>query len=139
MQRSSETATAVIIFAHGSKVPEANDVFVRLAREVQRQSGLAARAAFLEIAPPDLATAVAAAVGQGAQRVVIAPAFLTVGRHVSADFPRLVAEQQTAHPNVQIVAAQSLEGHPGLAAIVAERIQEALARLTAPTSAGQME
>jgi sirohydrochlorin ferrochelatase len=119
-------ATAIIVFAHGSKVPEANDVFERLADEVSRHSGLPSRAAFLEIAEPDLGAAISAAVSEGARRVVIAPAFLTIGRHVSHDLPRLLREQQAAHPRIEILAGQSLEGHPGVAAILLERVSEVL-------------
>ena len=127
LPRQSQPPNAIIVFAHGSKVPEANDVFARLADEVSRQADLPARAAFLEIAKPDLGTAISGAVREGARRIVIAPAFLTVGRHVSEDLPRLVREQQSAHPGIEILAGQSLEGHPGIAAILLERVREALA------------
>ena len=123
----TEPVTFLIVFAHGSKVQEANAVFVHLAAEVAHQSGLPARAAFLEIAPPDLGSAVTAAVRDGARRVVIAPAFLTIGRHVSEDLPRLLREQQTAHPGIEILAGQSLEGHPGLATLLVDRVRQALA------------
>ena len=122
----AQPATAIIVFAHGSKVPEANDVFVRLAAEVSHQSGLPSRAAFLEIAEPDLGAAISAAVREGARRIVIAPAFLTIGRHVSEDLPRLVREQQAAHPAIEILAGQSLEGHPGVATILLERVTDVL-------------
>ena len=128
-------ATAILVFAHGSKVPEANDVFVRLAAEVGRQAGLPARAAFLEIAEPDLGAAISAAVGEGARRIVIAPAFLTIGRHVSEDLPRLVREQQAAHPGIEILAGQSLEGHSGVAAILLDRAMEALGGEVSPHEA----
>lgn len=135
----TEPATSIIVFAHGSKVQEANEVFVRLAAEVARQSGLPARAAFLEIAQPDLGAAVAAAVRDGARRVIVAPAFLTIGRHVSEDLPRLVRAQQGAFPEIEILAGQSLEGHPGLAAVLIDRVREALAEATVALTASKGE
>src|SRR5262249_25693263 len=107
MDSPTDPPTTIIVFAHGSRVPEANEVFVRLAEEVARQSGWPACSAFLEIAEPDLAAALQDAVSHGARRIVIAPAFLTIGRHVQRDLPLLVREQQALFPQVEIVCGES--------------------------------
>jgi sirohydrochlorin cobaltochelatase len=119
--------TSIIVFAHGSKVKEANETIARLAREVSRASGLPAGAAFLEVAQPDLSAAVAGAVQAGARKVLIVPCFLVFGVHVKQDLPRLVQSLASAHPDVEFVVSQPLEGHPGLAEILANRAREALA------------
>lgn len=113
----------VILFAHGSNVPEANRNVAIVAEAVSRQSGLSVRCAFLELAQPDLARALEEAVRGGAQRVIIVPYFLTLGVHVREDLPRLVEEQRTRFPNTQILVAEPLEGHAALAAVVLDRIQ----------------
>jgi len=118
--------TAIIVFAHGSKVQEANETISRLASGVSRTSGLPATAAFLEVAQPDLHVAVAGAVQAGARKVLIVPCFLVFGVHVRQDLPRLVGALQAAHPAVEILVSQPLEGHPGLAEILASRVREAL-------------
>ena len=119
-------ATAIIVFAHGSAVPEANREVGRLAEEVSRQAQCPARPAFLELAQPDLPAAVAEAVAAGARRIVVIPYFLTMGVHVRRDLPRLIAEQQARFPEADIRAAQSLEGYPGMAQALLDRVQEAL-------------
>lgn len=128
MQRhlTADPATTIIVFAHGSRLPEANASIARLAAEIARQSGIPATAAFLEIAQPDLGSCVAEAVAAGARRIVIAPAFLTVGRHATEDLPRLTREQQKIFPGVEIVCAESLEGHPALASLLLDRVSAAL-------------
>jgi sirohydrochlorin ferrochelatase len=118
--------TGVILFAHGSKVPDANAVISRLAEQVSVQSGYPARSAYLEIAHPDLAAAVAEAVSQGAKRVIVIPCFLAMGVHVREDLPRLVAEQRATFPQIEILISQPLEGHPGLAGILLDRVREVL-------------
>ena len=119
-------STAIIVFAHGSAVPEANEEVSRLAREVARRAGCPAGSAFLEQAQPDLAAAVAEAVRSGARRIVVVPYFLTMGVHVRRDLPRLIAEQQARFPDVDLRAGESLEGYPGMAQALLDRVQEAL-------------
>lgn len=122
----SDGGTAVIIFAHGSRVREANETIARLAREVSQTSGLAASAAFLDVAQPDLSAAVADAVRAGARKVLIVPCFLVFGMHVREDLPRLVSLLEADHPGLEIVVCQPLEGHPGLAEILVNRVHQAL-------------
>ena len=123
-----EPSTAIIVFAHGSAVPEANMEVARLAEEVGKRAGCQSRVAFLEMAQPDLASAVAESVAAGARRIVVVPYFLTMGVHVRRDLPRLIAEQQARYPEVDLLAGQSLEGHPGMAEVLLGRAQEALER-----------
>ena len=129
----SERDAAIVVFAHGSKVKEANDTIARLASELSRSTGLPASAAFLDVAQPDLKAAVADAVRAGAQKVLIVPCFLVFGVHVREDLPRLVGLLEAAHPGVEIVVSQPLEGHPGLAEILASRVRQALAGETIGT------
>lgn len=124
----SEPTTAIIVFAHGSAVPEANGEVARLAEEVARRAHCPARSAFLEQAQPDLAAAVAESVAAGARRIVVVPYFLTMGTHVRRDLPRLLAEQRARFPDVDFCAGQSLEGYPGMADVLLSRVQEALER-----------
>jgi len=121
-----ESSTAIIVFAHGSAVPEANGEVARLAEEVSRRARCPARSAFLELAQPDLAAAVAESVEAGARRVVVVPYFLTMGVHVRRDLPRLIAEQQARFPGLDIRAGQSLEGYPGMADALLDRVRQAL-------------
>ena len=125
----SESATAIVLFAHGSKVPEANAVIARLAEEVSRRSGFPAYSAFLEMVQPDLSAAVQRAAREGAARVILVPCFLTMGVHVREDLPRLVQQQREACPGVEILISQPLEGHPGLSEILLDRVREVQAEM----------
>src|SRR5687767_12195937 len=116
--------TSVILFAHGSKAREANEGIARLAEALSRQSGYPARAAFLEVASPDLGAAVGVACQSGARRVIIVPCFLTMGMHVREDLPRLVEELRSKHPETEFLISEPLEGHPGLTAILLDRVRE---------------
>src|SRR5437879_1488705 len=98
MERKS---TAIILFAHGSAVAEANRQVGLLAEEVSRLARRPAGCAFLEMAQPDLPAAVARAADSGAQRIVVIPYFLTMGVHVRNDLPRLIEQQRALFPGVE--------------------------------------
>lgn len=84
------------------------------------------RAAFLELAEPNLLSAVSELESAGARSVVVMPYFLTMGIHLKQDLPRLLAEATQAIPGVEITATAPLDGHPALADIIVERVRESL-------------
>ncbi len=120
-------SSGLVVFAHGSRVAAANDAVRRVAVEASRQCGMNAfRTAFLELAEPTLATAVADLASQGAERILVVPYFLTMGRHLTEDLPRLLREVRASYPRLAVVAAPPLDGHPALAAVLADRARALL-------------
>jgi sirohydrochlorin ferrochelatase len=118
--------TGIVIFAHGSSVPSANDA-VRVVAEATAAAGEFAyvETAFLE-AKPDLAEAVARLADAGVSRILVVPYFLTLGIHLQRDLPAIVRDLAAAHPSVEIRIAPPLDGHPALPRVLAERASEAL-------------
>ena len=118
---------ALIVFAHGSRRPEANEAVERVAAAAAEKGGFAIwRAAFLELAEPTLATAVEELHAAGAKRIVVTPYFLVMGVHLAEDLPRLLDEAAQAAPGVELVATPGLDGHPALADILSERARSAI-------------
>lgn len=118
--------TAILLFAHGSRVEEANAGVRALARQVQDSGGFDyVRAAFLEMAQPDLMGAIAEAVGAGLGRIVVVPYFLTLGIHLRRDLPELLEREKARHPGVEFLVGEPLEGHPAMPALLVERIRSA--------------
>lgn len=68
--------------------------------------------AHMELAEPTIGTAVAKCAADGYKKVVIAPYFLSRGRHITSDIPVLVAEAQKAHPDVHCIIAEPIGGTP---------------------------
>jgi len=117
--------TGIVLFAHGSAVEEANRGVHELARQIEQEGPYRyVRTAFLDVAEPDLAAAVAAAAQHGLRRLVIIPYFLTEGIHMQRDLPSLVASLRELHPHLEIEIGRSLEGHPGMVSIILERVRE---------------
>lgn len=128
-----DSSTGIVLFAHGSRVEEANRGVHELAQKVEAAGPYRyVRAAFLELAEPDLGSAVLAAVESGVRRLVVVPYFLTMGIHLRRDLPKLLATVKQTHPDFEIEVGQSLEGHPLMPAIILDRVQHALESSEAP-------
>ncbi len=120
--------TAFTLFAHGSRLEEANDAVRRAAESLAASWGAPVEPSFLELAEPDLAGAVSRLAAAGASRIVVVPYFLTLGRHMQADLPRIVEGLRSIHTNVEIRIAEPLDGHPALLEALRDRAQQALER-----------
>ncbi|ROZ78202.1 sirohydrochlorin chelatase [Ramlibacter sp. WS9] len=92
---------AIVLFGHGSRDPLWREPIEAVAARVtQLQPGVPVRCAYLELEQPDLATAAAQLVAEGATRITIVPMFLGTGRHAREDLPVLVEALRQAHPGV---------------------------------------
>ena len=123
----SEKRLGIVLFAHGSAVEEAIQSVHELARQVQEQGAYGyVRAAFLDVAQPDLDAAIGRAVEAGVCRVIVIPYFLTMGIHLQRDLPNLIAPQKKKHPNLEIKVGRSLDDHPQMASIILGRVREVI-------------
>jgi sirohydrochlorin ferrochelatase len=116
--------TALLLIAHGSRHPDANDDLHHVAAAL-RQRGYPVVASFLELAEPDIDTGGARCVEQGAARVVLVPYFLSAGVHVQRDLTAARDRLAAAFPAVEFRLAEALGRHPLLIDVVAERAREA--------------
>ena len=112
----------LLLIDHGSRRAESNRQLDDMAARVRRlRPDAVVLAAHMEIAPPDLATAFAGLVGQGATRIVILPYFLGDGRHLTQDIPALAAAAAVRHPGVTFTIGAALGPHDALASLLLER------------------
>lgn len=125
----------LIVFAHGSRVVAANEAVKAVASEAALRAGISSyRTAFLELAAPTLSEAVRDLAREGVGHILVTPYFLTMGRHLVEDLPRLLEVARSQHPDVHLKASRPLDGHPDLARILADRARELLEeREAAPT------
>jgi len=120
-------STALVVFAHGSRARGANQGVRAIAEAAARAAGLEhSVAAFLHPHHPSLDEAVSQMASRGVSRVIVVPFFVMSGTHLTEDLPRIAAELARSHPGMEIRLAGSLEGHPGLAALVGELARQAL-------------
>jgi sirohydrochlorin ferrochelatase len=114
--------TGIIVFAHGSRIEAANQAVRSAAADLARAGDCPmVEAAFLELGRPSLEEAADLLVARDVDRLVVIPYFLTPGTHLERDLPALVARISNKYNNIQILVTASLDGHPGLVQILADR------------------
>jgi sirohydrochlorin cobaltochelatase len=112
---------AVIVFAHGSRDPLWRAPVEAVARQIQAQNASAiATCAYLELCEPDLPTAAAQLVAQGARTIRVLPLFFGMGKHAREDLPLLMQQLRQTHPQVQFDLLPTAGEHPRLTALLAE-------------------
>lgn len=118
-------APALVLIDHGSREAAANAVVEEVAAALRaRLPGRQVEVAHLDLAPPDLAAAVARCVAAGAREIVVQPFFLAPGRHSARDIPELAAAAAERHRGVSIRVAAPLGAHPALVDAVLDRVSE---------------
>ena len=122
--------TAVLLMAHGSRIPEANDAVREIAAMVKEITGFdLVEVSFREQHLPNIQQGIDACVTGGAERIILLPYFLYMGAHVREDLPAEMVAARERYPHVKFVMGSHLGAHRKLAEIVAERIAEAMERM----------
>ncbi|MEM9193626.1 MAG: CbiX/SirB N-terminal domain-containing protein [Myxococcota bacterium] len=111
----------ILLVDHGSRRESANRVLPELAKLVAAESGRFTAHAHMELAAPSIADAVAACAAAGVTELRVMPYFLSPGRHVKEDIPRLVEAAAADHPAMQISVTDALGGHPLLVKVILDR------------------
>ncbi|KXZ50539.1 hypothetical protein GPECTOR_16g714 [Gonium pectorale] len=119
----------VVIVDHGSRKKDSNEMLVEFGRLYEQLTGQEiVEVAHMEIARPTIEEAVARCAERGARRVVIAPYFLSRGRHIQEDIPALVREAQQKHPGLQCTIADPIGIDPLMVRLIGNRVAAALER-----------
>ena len=119
--------TAILMMAHGSRIPEANDAVREIAAMVKKITGYdIVEVSFRKQHLPNIQQGIDACVAQGAERVLLIPYFLFIGAHVQEDLPEEMARARARHPQVEFAMGKHLGVHKKLAEVVVERVAEGL-------------
>ena len=122
--------TAILLMAHGSRIPEANDAVRQVADMVKEMTGFEIiEVSFRELHQPDIQQGIDVCVARGAGRILMMPYFLFMGAHVQHDLPDEIKEAQKRHPDLIMEMGNHLGVHRKLAEVETERIHETLNRL----------
>ncbi len=98
------TRGALIGLAHGSRHPGVRPTIETLMTEVAELVGRPARAAFLDLTDPDLASVAAELAAQGVESAVVVPLLFTNAFHARIDVPATVGEV-AASSGLELVTA----------------------------------
>ena len=119
---------ALLIVGHGSRSTAGVAEYWRLAEVVRAQAPeLAVGCGFIELARPDLDTAIDSLIAAGATSVVASPLILLGAGHLKNDGPAALHRGRHRHPTVAFSYARDLGIHPHLLAVAEDRIRSAVA------------
>ena len=120
------SSTAVVLVAHGSRLPAAADAHRSVCTALQARVGddVVVSAAYLEITDPDIPAAIDAAVAGGADRVLVLPYFLHPGNHTRRDIPAAVEAARRRNPGATIDLADFFGADPALVSALAAQVGE---------------
>ena len=117
--------TAVLLIAHGSRRPEANEDLVRLSQMVRETNRYPiVEIAYLELAEPTIPQGATKCVERGAKRVLMLPYFLSAGVHVRSDLKEFQSQFRDQFEAVSFEVCEPLGLHPGIVEVVFERLKE---------------
>ena len=128
MNQTASNATALLVMVHGSPRPASNgDMFKVVERIRARNLYPIVEVGFMELNEPDIPTAIATCVEQGASRVIAVPYFLHAGTHVADDLPGLLEDASARYANVEFLMGDYLGHDAKIADVVRERAVQVLA------------
>lgn len=116
-----ERKSAIIVVDHGSKRDTANDMLLALVQDIKAQTNTPVFAAHMELAKPTIAEAVDECAGIGARHIIVVPFFLSPGRHVLHDIPRLTLHAVNKHEGMSYDVRPPIGTHPDIIGIVMDR------------------
>jgi sirohydrochlorin cobaltochelatase len=129
--------TALLLMAHGSPDPAANQPIEQVAARIRATSYYAqVVVCYMDLNQPSIPDAIDDLVAGGARQMVAVPYFLQFGGHVAEDLPATIEAARQRHTNTEFLLAKHLGYDALLVEVIAERTAGATAlgrsQLTTP-------
>ena len=118
---------AFLILAHGSRRAQSNDEVMQLADCFATQSDgeyPIVRAAFMELAKPEIPETIDSVIKAGATELVILPYFLAAGAHVVQDIPEILEESLADKPDIKFRVLPHIGGAKGMIQLIQQVVTQ---------------
>jgi sirohydrochlorin ferrochelatase len=117
---------ALLIIAHGSRNPQSSEETGQLVNSLRDQPHPfdIITHAFLELAEPDVSSAINDLVARGADEIAVLPLFLARGNHVALDIPELIDQARNSHRNVSITLTRHIGAASTLPGCILRHLEE---------------
>ena len=118
---------ALLLIGHGSRSAAGVDEYWQFADVLRRNAnGLEIGCGFIELAEPDLDTAIDALAARGATSIGAVPLVLLGAGHMKNDGPAALERGRRRHPGVRFEYGRALGIHPLVLTLAEERIRAAV-------------
>jgi len=102
---------ALLLIAHGSNRQFSNNeiraLTDRLKAKIQSHFDYI-ECVFLEITKPSIADGIQQCADKGVERIILLPYFLSAGKHIAEDIPKIVEEQHLRYPHIDMQVSDYL-------------------------------
>ncbi|QDT52647.1 Sirohydrochlorin cobaltochelatase [Caulifigura coniformis] len=120
-------SAAILLIAHGSRRPAANQDLVQLAVMLRpKVPGKIVEVAYLELAEPTIPEGLEKCRQSGAREIDMLPWFLSAGSHVTDDLSRFRDQFASEHPGLTVTLRPPVGLHPLMTDILLARLGERL-------------
>ena len=117
----------VLIFTHGSRLKEGNEIMVKLVEEVRQRLGYdLIEPCFMELGKPPIPVAIKKLISRGANHIFGYAFFLVPGSHLKEDIPFIFEQTLKKHPGVTYELSPPMMSDPLIIDFVAKHIESAL-------------
>ncbi|HEV3352795.1 MAG TPA: sirohydrochlorin chelatase [Acidimicrobiales bacterium] len=113
---------ALLVIGHGSRDHAGVAEYWRFVDQVARATDAPVGGGFIELAEPDLDTAIDKLIADGAERIVGVPLVLLGAGHMKLDGPAALDRGRRRHPHVHFDYGRALGIHPLVLDVAADRI-----------------
>lgn len=113
---------ALLVIGHGSRDQAGVDEYWRFVDLVSRTADVPVAGGFIELADPDLDTAIDKLVANGAEHIVGVPLVLLGAGHMKLDGPAALERGRQRHRDVRFDYGRALGIHPLVLDVAADRI-----------------
>ena len=112
----------ILLVAHGSRRAQANLEVHQMAEQLHARLGREVLACFLELGEPDIPEGIDRALALGPSEILVLPYFLTEGRHMDEDIPKILQEKVRAYPETPIRLLNYVGSNPAMVELLAEAV-----------------
>jgi len=122
----SETSkVAIILLAHGSRVPEAGDGMERVAERLREKlRDCIVETCYMSRLGPHFSEIFEKCAAGGAKNIIVIPYFLHSGLHLVLDIPQMMQEKAREFPDVKLILGKHLGFDESLVDLVTRRVEE---------------
>ena len=119
---------AIILLAHGSRVPEAGNGMERVVHRLREKlRDCIVEACYMSRLGPHFPEVFERCVAGGAKKIILIPYFLHTGLHIVLDIPKMMQEKVKEFPGVKLILGKPLGFDECLVDLVARRVEESRA------------
>lgn len=116
----------IIILSHGSKNKNSNELPIKVAKDVEKSTGIKTLIANLQLSPPYLDDVIEEEYKKGVKTFVIHPFFLHNGNHVMYDIPEYIEKLKARFNDVNFIITDITGSHPMISKLVEDKIRNFL-------------